>query len=70
MLGGARPGARDWATRTPHLLNVAASRAKRRLYVIGERSLWAPLPHFDVLACELTEFHHLRDRATWPPDGE
>ncbi|WP_412075820.1 AAA domain-containing protein [Streptomyces xanthophaeus] len=70
VLGGGRPGARDWAARTPHLLNVAASRAKRRLYVIGERSLWAPLPHFDVLASELTEFHHLRDRATWPPDTE
>lgn len=70
VLGGGRPGAREWAARTPHLLNVAASRAKRRLYVIGERSLWAPLPHFDVLASELTEFHHLRDRATWPPDTE
>lgn len=70
VLGGGRPGAREWAARTPHLLNVAASRAKRRLYVIGERDLWAPLPHFDVLASELTEFHHLRDHATWPPDGE
>lgn len=70
VLGGGRPGAREWAARTPHLLNVAASRAKRRLYVIGERNLWAPLPHFDVLASELTEFHHLRDHATWPPDGE
>ncbi|EDX26390.1 DEAD/DEAH box helicase, partial [Streptomyces sp. Mg1] len=70
VLGGGRPGARDWAARTPHLLNVAASRAKRRLYVIGERGLWAPLPHFDVLASELTEFHHRRDRGTWPPDGE
>ncbi|MFF3837859.1 DEAD/DEAH box helicase [Streptomyces sp. NPDC001930] len=70
VLGGGRPGARAWAARTPHLLNVAASRAKRRLYVIGERGLWAPLPHFDVLARELTDFHHRRDHATWPPDGE
>ncbi|MCX5077739.1 AAA domain-containing protein [Streptomyces sp. NBC_00424] len=70
VLGGGRPGAREWAARTPHLLNVAASRAKRRLYVIGERSLWAPLPHFDVLASEVTEFHHLRDRSTWPREGE
>ncbi|MFB0633444.1 AAA domain-containing protein [Streptomyces sp. AB3(2024)] len=70
VLGGGRPGAREWAARTPHLLNVAASRAKRRLYVIGERGLWAPLPHFDVLARELAEFNHHRDRATWPPEGE
>ncbi|GAA2265886.1 hypothetical protein GCM10010430_58570 [Kitasatospora cystarginea] len=67
VLGGGRPGARSWAARTPHLLNVAASRAKRRLYVIGERSLWAPLPHFDVLAAEVEEFDHLRDRGSWPP---
>ncbi|MCY0931774.1 ATP-binding protein [Streptomyces sp. H27-H1] len=70
VLGGGRPGAREWAARTPHLLNVAASRAKRRLYVIGERSLWAPLPQFDVLAAELTEFHHFHDRATWPQNTE
>ncbi|MFF7593087.1 AAA domain-containing protein [Kitasatospora purpeofusca] len=70
VLGGGRPGARDWAARTPHLLNVAASRAKRRLYVIGERSLWAPLPHFDVLAAEVEEFDHIRDRDTWRPGAE
>ncbi|MFE9664748.1 AAA domain-containing protein, partial [Streptomyces sp. NPDC005955] len=67
VLGGNRPGARSWAARTPHLLNVAASRAKRRLYVIGERDLWAPLPHFDVLAAQVVEFDHVRDRAGWPP---
>ncbi|MFF0298340.1 AAA domain-containing protein [Kitasatospora sp. NPDC004614] len=66
VLGGGRPGARGWAARTPHLLNVAASRAKHRLYVIGERSLWAPLPHFDVLSGEVEEFDHIRDRTAWP----
>ncbi|GAA2255927.1 hypothetical protein GCM10010430_44710 [Kitasatospora cystarginea] len=70
VLGGGREGARDWAARTPHLLNVAASRAKHRLYVIGERSLWAPLPHFDVLAAEVEVFDHLRDRDAWPPGSE
>ncbi|MER7753626.1 ATP-binding protein [Kitasatospora sp. NPDC097643] len=70
VLGGGRPGARDWAARTPHLLNVAASRAKRRLYVIGERSLWAPLPHFDVLAAEVEVFDHVRDRDAWRPGEE
>ena len=52
VLGGspAQPAARAFATRTPNLLNVAVTRARRRLYVIGNRSAWASEPHFDVLA--------------------
>ncbi|MEU8922498.1 ATP-binding protein [Kitasatospora sp. NPDC048545] len=68
LLGAGRPGARTWAAGTPHLLNVAASRAKRRLYVVGDRALWAPLPHFDVLAAELPTYDHREDRTTWPLD--
>jgi hypothetical protein len=52
VLGGnpARPGARAWAARRPNLINVAISRAKQRLYVIGNHTAWSTQPHFDQLA--------------------
>ncbi|MDA8449179.1 AAA domain-containing protein [Acidovorax sp. GBBC 3332] len=42
VLGGntAGDGARDWVVSEPNLLNVAATRAKRRFYVIGNRDDW------------------------------
>ncbi len=46
----ARDGARAWAANRPNLLNVAVSRAKRRLYVVGDRSAWTRHRYFDVLA--------------------
>lgn len=42
-------GARLWAGLRPNLLNVAVTRAKEALYVIGNRSLWAGAGHFSTL---------------------
>jgi hypothetical protein len=47
------PGAREWAASTPNPINVAVSRAKRRLYVIGDRRAWAAQRRFSVLAADL-----------------
>jgi hypothetical protein len=55
VLGGnpERPGAKRWAAAEPNLLNVAVSRAKRRLYVIGDRDKWEKHQFFSVLASQL-----------------
>ncbi len=55
VLGGdpQSPGAKAWAAAKPNLLNVAVSRARKRLYVIGDRDAWKTHRNFDVLA------HHL-----------
>ena len=52
VLGGnpAKPGALRWAASQPNLLNVAVSRARQRLYVVGNHDNWAKLPYFSVLA--------------------
>ncbi len=58
VLGGdpRKPGAKDWASEKPNLLNVAVSRAKRRLFVIGDREEWRQYPYFSD-AASLIEKH-------------
>lgn len=65
VLGGdpGRDGAKRWAASKPNLANVAISRAKRRLYVIGDHDAWSRHPRFDVLARELAR------HAAPPADG-
>ena len=51
--GQAGWGSRQWASRTPNILNVALTRAKSLLYVIGNWGDWRRHPFFDVLSEEL-----------------
>ena len=46
----ASAGARRWAGHPPNILNVAVTRAKRRLYVIGNRDAWKNAGAFSHLA--------------------
>jgi superfamily I DNA and/or RNA helicase len=52
MLSAAaeRGRAREWAARTPNLLNVAVTRARERLVVVGHFDTWSQLSNFDLLA--------------------
>ena len=46
-------GARGWAGGQPNLLNVAVTRAKEVLYVVGNRSLWRDAGLFKELDARL-----------------
>jgi hypothetical protein len=55
VLGGNlnAEGPLDWAASRPNLLNVAVTRARRRLYVVGNRKRWRSRRFFSELARRL-----------------
>lgn len=51
----AHQGGAEWAASKPNLLNVALTRAKNNIFVIGDRNVWADKTGFDVVAQTLPE---------------
>lgn len=45
-LDTSHAGAAQFATSKPNMMNVAVTRAKHRLYVIGNADVWGDTPHF------------------------
>ncbi|GKX65857.1 DEAD/DEAH box helicase [Inconstantimicrobium mannanitabidum] len=39
-------GAVNWASKSPNILNVAVTRAKKRVVIIGDKELWGNKPYF------------------------
>lgn len=54
----ATSGSVGWASSKPNLLNVALTRAKRRVYLIGNHDLWSDKQYFDAAAQELPRINH------------
>jgi hypothetical protein len=57
-----------FAAAKPNLLNVAVTRAKHRLYVIGDRALWARASYFKTLDCEISTVNSKEFLARFGPD--
>jgi hypothetical protein len=56
LLGAAgtnESGSVNWASETPNILNVAITRAKNLLFVVGSYDVWAKKPYFQELSHSL-----------------
>lgn len=59
--GKSGGGSRNWASAKPNLLNVALTRAKQRVYIIGNSTDWSCLPGFDSLHAEMKSRNRVLD---------
>jgi len=52
LLGGGpyKTGAINWASNSPNILNVALTRAKNKIFIVGNYNLWASKSYFQILA--------------------
>jgi hypothetical protein len=71
VLGGDpdKPGSRRFARETPNLLNVAVTRAKRRLYVIGNHETWGSERYFTALKDPAIPTYHPRSSTPRRPES-
>ncbi|WP_257942045.1 DNA/RNA helicase (AAA domain) [Campylobacter lari] len=49
ILGGSSDGARNWVAAKPNLINVALTRAKIAIYIIGNKEKYTQLKYFEYL---------------------
>ncbi|WP_431214645.1 DEAD/DEAH box helicase [Puia sp. P3] len=56
--GAGAVEARNWVAESPNILNVAVTRAKERLYVVGNREAWGRHRYFDYLTGVLRKKDH------------
>lgn len=59
--GDAGAGSRAWASQKPNILNVALTRAKSLVYIIGNREDWSKCKSFDFLADTLPIFEPVQE---------
>lgn len=59
LLGGnvSRDGSKGWVASSANILNVAVTRAKQKIYVIGDYEKWKGLSYFDTATSMLPRFN-------------
>jgi hypothetical protein len=48
---GKNTGAVDWVCQRPNILNVAVTRSKKNLYIVGDKNIWKNKPFFRTAIC-------------------